>query len=231
MTDLNVHLFKGDGIGENATDFLNAIRRRILLSPTWKDEEKLEFFELSLKSGRYAKSWYNRLGATEKDTFKNLVTAFQKQWPEKEMAEKEKGELHEELLSLVLRPEDVGVRIEEDGIQEWGHVRWVVKAAELAAHRGTWAELVQTFKDVPASDIASVRRMEDRLAGMEAQIVSANSTIAALQQTPTHGLTAAFSGMATASPIRNDPVRRNLFPAATTNPVNAVRAYRQTLSG
>jgi hypothetical protein len=60
---------------------------------------------------------------------------------------------------------------------------------------------------------------------MEAQIVSANSTIAALQQTPTRGLTTAFSGMATASPTRNDPVRRNLFPAVATNPTNAARTY------
>ncbi|KAJ7210145.1 hypothetical protein GGX14DRAFT_626524 [Mycena pura] len=246
MTDLNPRLFKGDGIGENATDFLNAIRRRNLLSPTWKDEEKLEFFELSLKSGSYAKSWYNKLPATDKDTFKNLVTAFQKQWPEKEMAEKEKGELQEELLSLTLRPEDVGVRIEEDGIQEWGHVRWVTKAAELAARvedggrlipqvlknipdslllrlgpkRGTWPELVQTMKDVPATDIASVRRLENRLAGMEALIDSASATIAALQRTPTRGLTAAFSGLAASSPARNDPARRNLFPAP------AARTYR-----
>ncbi|KAJ7190726.1 hypothetical protein GGX14DRAFT_603802, partial [Mycena pura] len=246
MTDLNPRLFKGDGVGENATDFLNAIRRRNLLSPTWKDDEKLEFFELSLKSGSYAKSWYNKLPATDKDTFKNLVMAFQKQWPEKEMAEKEKGELQEELLSLVLRPDDVGVRIEEDGIQEWGHVRWVTKAAELAARvedggrlipqvlknipdslllrlgpkRGTWPELVQTMKDVPATDIASVRRLENRLAGMEALIDSTSATIAALQRTPTRGLTAAFSGMAASSPVRNDPARRNLFPAP------AARTYR-----
>ncbi|KAF7348940.1 CCHC-type domain-containing protein [Mycena venus] len=252
MTDANPRLFRGDGINENATDFLNTIRRRNLLSPTWKDEEKLEFFELSLKSGSYAKSWYNKLPATEKDTFKNLAAAFQKQWPEKEMAEKEKGELHEELLSLVLRPEDVGVRIEEDGIQEWGHVRWAIKAAELAAHvgdsgglvpqvlknipdslllrlgpkRGTWPELVQTMKDVPSTDITSVRRMETRLAGLETLITNTNATIASLQRTPTRGLTAAFSGMAASSPARNDPVRRNLFPAAAANPAGPMRAYR-----
>ncbi|KAJ7930205.1 hypothetical protein B0H13DRAFT_2309904 [Mycena leptocephala] len=91
----------------------------------------------------------------------------------------------------------------------------------LGPKRGTWPELIQTMKEVPSSDIASVRRLESRLAGMEAQIVSANSTIAALQQTPTRGLTAAFSGMA-ASLTRADPVRRTLFPA----PANATGTFR-----
>ncbi|KAJ6476970.1 hypothetical protein C8R45DRAFT_1102257 [Mycena sanguinolenta] len=231
MTDLNPHLFKGDGIGENATDFLNSIRCQNLLSPTWQDKQKLEFFELSLKSGSYAKSWYNELAPTEKDSFKSLITAFQKH--------------------LVLQPEDVGVHIEEDGIQEWGHVCWAIKAAELATHvgdsgglvpqvlknipdslllrlgpkRGTWPELVQTMKDVPSTDIASVRRMETHLTGLETLITNANATIAALQQTPTRSLTAAFSGMATCSPACNDPVRCNLFPAAAVNPAGATRAY------
>ncbi|KAJ6608163.1 hypothetical protein B0H10DRAFT_1955626 [Mycena sp. CBHHK59/15] len=41
MADANPKLFKGDGVGENATDFLNSMRRRNLLSPSWKDDEKL----------------------------------------------------------------------------------------------------------------------------------------------------------------------------------------------
>ncbi|KAJ6448005.1 hypothetical protein C8R47DRAFT_937730, partial [Mycena vitilis] len=174
--------------------------RRNLLTPTWKDEQKIEFFEFSLKSGSYAKNWFNKLLVGEKDTFANLVKAFKSKWPEKEMAEKEKGELHEELLTLVLRPEDIGVRIEEDGVMELGHVRWVIKAAQLAADvgdtgglitqvlknvpdslllrlgpkRGTWEELVQTMKDVPASDLRSVRNMENRLTEMEGLIAAAN---------------------------------------------------------
>ncbi|KAJ7220757.1 hypothetical protein GGX14DRAFT_431976, partial [Mycena pura] len=82
-------LFIGDGIGENTKDFLKAIRRHVLL---WEDDKKLEYFELSLKSGSLAESWYNKLPAAEKNTFENLVTAFQKQWPQEEMEEKERGE-------------------------------------------------------------------------------------------------------------------------------------------
>ena len=63
----------------------------------------MEIFELSLKSGSYAKSWYTKLLPAEKDRFKNLVIAFQKQWPEKEMAVREKGELQEEPLAMTLR--------------------------------------------------------------------------------------------------------------------------------
>ncbi|KAJ7507991.1 hypothetical protein B0H11DRAFT_1704595 [Mycena galericulata] len=187
------------------------MRRRNLLSPGWKDDEKLEFFELCLKSGSFAKNWFNKLKAGEKDTFAHLAAAFQKQWPEKEMAEKEKGEVQEELLGLVLDPSDVGVRVEEDGIQEWGHVRWALKVAELGARvddggglipqalknipdslllrlgpkRGTWPELVQSMKDIPSSDIASVRRQEERFIAMETQLTAAKATISAMQQTPT----------------------------------------------
>ncbi|KAJ6561363.1 hypothetical protein B0H10DRAFT_2239930 [Mycena sp. CBHHK59/15] len=155
MADLNPKLFKGDGIGENVTDFLNSIRRRNLLSPTWADDQKIEFFELSLKSGSYAKSWFNKLKATEKDTFKNLAAAFQKQWPEKEMAEKEKGELEEELLALAAK---LASRFEDGGRL----IPQVLKnipdslLLRLGPKHTTWAELIQTVKDVPATDIASI---------------------------------------------------------------------------
>ncbi|KAJ7436178.1 hypothetical protein FB451DRAFT_1379095 [Mycena latifolia] len=249
MTELNPKLFKGDGLGENATDFLNAIHRRNLVSPTWKDAEKLEFFELSLKSGSYVKSWYNKLAATDKDTFPHLVVAFQKQWPEKEMAVREKGELQEELLSLKLRPEEIGVRVEEDGIEEWGQVHWAVKVAAIAARIEddgrlipqvlknipdslllrlgpkckTWAELVQTMKDIPSSDVAGVRRLEDRLASMETLISNLQR---APPQTPTRGLTTAFSSLAASSPVRNDPNRRLLFPQASAAAAPVACNYR-----
>ncbi|KAJ7649211.1 hypothetical protein B0H17DRAFT_1215374 [Mycena rosella] len=179
MADANPKLFKGDGISENATDFLNAMRRRNLLSPSWKDVEKLEFFELC----------------------KKLM-----QWPEK-MAEKEKG-----------------VRVENDGIQEWDHVCWALKVAELGARidaagslislalknipgslllrlgskRGTWPELVQAMKDVPTAELTVVRHNEMRMAEMEARI-------AQLQQTPSRALAVSFANMAMSSPARNDP--------------------------
>ncbi|KAJ7472503.1 hypothetical protein FB451DRAFT_1398718 [Mycena latifolia] len=231
MTELNPKLFKGDGLGENTTDFLNAIRRRNLVSPTWKDAEKLEFFELSLKSGSYAKSWYNKLAATDKDTFPHLVVAFQKQWPEKEMAVREKGELQEELLSLKLRPEEIGVRVEEDGIEEWAKSTGLSKSQPLrrasrtmaGPKRKTWAELVQTMKDIPSSDVAGVRRLEDRLASMETLISNLQR---APPQTPTRGLTTAFSSLAASSPARNDPNRRLLFPQASAAAAPVARNYR-----
>ncbi|KAJ7692389.1 hypothetical protein B0H17DRAFT_1200465 [Mycena rosella] len=235
MTELNPKLFKGDGLGENATDFLNAIRRRNLVSPTWKDAEKLEFFELSLKSGSYAKSWYNKLAATEKDTFPHLVVAFQKQWPEKEMAVRERGELQEELLSLKLRPEEIGVhwavkvaaigaRIEDDG----GLIPQALKnipdslLLRLGPKRKTWAELVQTMKDIPSSDVAGVRRLEDRLASMETLISNLQR---APPQTPMRGLATAFSGLAASSPARNNTDRRILFPQASATAAPVARNY------
>jgi hypothetical protein len=167
-----------------------------------------------------------------------------KQWPEKEMAVREKGELQEELLSFALPPAEISVHIEEDGVQEWGQVRWVVKAAELAAQAGdtggslitqvlknvpdslmlclgpkhrTWEELVESMREIPPADIQSVVHTEKRLVELEVQVANANSTIAVLQQTPMRGLTNQFAGMAASSPTHTDPVRRTLFPTAACN--------------
>ncbi|KAJ7688573.1 hypothetical protein B0H17DRAFT_1135545 [Mycena rosella] len=279
MTDTTIKLFKGDGVRENATDFLNAIRRRILLSAACTDDQKIEYFELSLKDGSYASNWFAKLKVADKKTFKDLAAAFRTQWPAKEMAEKSKGEVQEELLGLVLTLGEGGVRVEEDGIyeyllavlkswthlkirikghkyevlpgsatasppsQEWGHVRWALKVAELGARvdpgggliaqvvknipdalllrvdsksRETWSGLVQAMKDIPPSDLASIRRQEERIDAMQQQLNTANATIAGMQQTPTRGLATAFSGMAASSLERNrpDPVRRTLFPPA-----------------
>src|ERR1700761_7617526 len=166
------------------------------------------------------------------------------------MAVREKGELQEELLSLKLRPEDIGVRVEEDGIEEWGQVHWAVKVAAIAARIEddgglipqalknipdslllrrlgpkckTWADLVQTIKDIPSSDVAGVRRLEDRLASMETLIGNLQR---ATPQIPTRGLTNAFAGLAAASPGRNDPSRRVLFPQAPAGAPPAARIYR-----
>ncbi|KAJ7114885.1 hypothetical protein C8R44DRAFT_880945 [Mycena epipterygia] len=226
MTDTNIKLFKGSNVGENATDFLNGIRRRFLANSTYSEEEKIEYFELSLKDGSYASLWFSKLTAAEKKTFKDLTAAFRLQWPAKEMAEKSKGELQEELLSLALDPATVGVRVEEDGIQEWGHVRWARKVAELGARVDKDGGLItQVLKNIPDSLLLQLgpkretwAELEDRISGLEAGLIAANATIAALQQTPTRGLAAAFSGMTASSPARAraDPVRRTLFPVANT---------------
>ncbi|KAJ6610172.1 hypothetical protein B0H10DRAFT_2225303 [Mycena sp. CBHHK59/15] len=77
----------------------------------------------------------------------------------------------------------------------------------LGLKHGTWAELVQMMKDIPSSDVAGVRHLEDRMARIK--------TIAAEIQ-----------WMATSSPARNDPVRRLLFPQAPAGTGPAARNYR-----
>ncbi|KAJ7694371.1 hypothetical protein B0H17DRAFT_1199241 [Mycena rosella] len=152
------------------------------------------------------------------------------------MAIREKGELQEELLSLKLKPEQVGVRFEEEGIKEWGQVHWAVKVAAIAARieddgglipqalknipdslllrlgpkRKTWAELVQTMKDIPSSDIAGVRRVEDRFALMEATISNLQRT---QPQTPTRAHQRLLRPRGIVSHAER-PARRVLFPQA-----------------
>ncbi|KAJ7161550.1 hypothetical protein C8R46DRAFT_1283769 [Mycena filopes] len=228
-------LFRGDAAGENATDFLNSIKRRGLTTPGFDDSKKIEYFELSLKSGSYAKSWLTKLDKKDKDTWEHLTAAFGKEWPEKEMAVRDRGELQEELLAFVLPPGEIGVRTEEDGVLEWGHVRWVVKAAELAVRAGdtggnligqvlknvpdslmlrlgpkrkTWDELVQSMKDIPAADIASVLRLQNKSQAQDSKLAELEKTIATLQ-TPTRGLANQFAGMAASSPVRPDNTGTN----------------------
>ncbi|KAJ7325423.1 hypothetical protein DFH08DRAFT_817104 [Mycena albidolilacea] len=231
-------LFRGNAAGENATVFLNSIKRRGLTTPGFDDSKKIEYLQLSLKSGSYAKSWYTKLDPKEKDTWDHVMAAFTKEWLEKEMAVRDRDELQEELLTLVLQPGQIRVRTEEDGVLEWGHVRWVVKAAELAARAGdtgggligqvlknvpdslmlrlgpkrkTWEELVQSMRDIPATDITSVLCLESKAQSQDKKLAALESTIAALQQTPTCGLTNQFASMAASSPSRNN----NLYLPST----------------
>ncbi|KAJ7357915.1 hypothetical protein DFH08DRAFT_687027 [Mycena albidolilacea] len=233
MTDTTVKLFKGDNVGENATDFLNGIRRRFLTTSTYSEEEKIKYFELSLKDGSYASLWFSKLTAAEKKTFKDLTMVFRLQWPAKEMAEKSKGEQQEELLSMALDPLVVGVRVEEDGILEWSHVRWARKVAELGARVDKDSALItQVLKNIPDALLLQLGPKRETWAEL-AGLIAVNATIALLQQTPTRGLTAAFSNMAMASPARarGDPVCRNLFPAANTaaKPVPRYRPDQERL--
>jgi hypothetical protein len=59
MAEITI-LFRGDAPGENATDFLDYIKRCGLTIPGWKDDDKIEYFELSLKTGSYARTSPNR---------------------------------------------------------------------------------------------------------------------------------------------------------------------------
>ncbi|KAJ7305549.1 hypothetical protein DFH08DRAFT_825048 [Mycena albidolilacea] len=173
MMDTNIKLFKGDGIAENTIDFLNTIWCRTIVG--------------ILKDGSYASNWFVKLAAMEKKMFKDLVAVFRLKWLVKEMAEKSKGEVQEELLSLRLATSKVGVCFEDDGIQEWGHVHWALKVADLGAQADPGGALIpQALKNIPDSLFLHL------------------------------GLTTAFSGMSKLSPARacaNPPYRPDPEPA------------------
>jgi hypothetical protein len=72
------------------------------------------------------------------------------------------------------------------------------------------------MRDIPTADIALVLCLESKAQSQDKKLAALESTIATLQQMPTCGLTNQFVGMAASSPVRNDPVCCNLFPAAAT---------------
>ncbi|KAF8148068.1 hypothetical protein B0H34DRAFT_738160 [Crassisporium funariophilum] len=85
-----LHMFKGDWEidEEDPQDFINGVERSFIGIPDFSETDKVRLFELCLKSGRAAKAWWYSLGATEKDTWEHLRTAFEERWPRKLAREK-----------------------------------------------------------------------------------------------------------------------------------------------
>ncbi|PPQ96509.1 hypothetical protein CVT26_010445 [Gymnopilus dilepis] len=132
---LHTKLFWGDGEleGENPQDFFNSVELTFFARPGITEAEKLRSFELRLKSGRAAKTWWNALAAEKKDTWEHLREAFEEKWPEKVITEKTKEEQHAALAAAVLREEDLGKRVRKDGVEEFSHVVWADKVQRLAS--------------------------------------------------------------------------------------------------
>lgn len=132
---LHTKLFWGDGEleGENPQDFFNSVELTFFGRPGITEVEKLRSFELRLKSGRAAKTWWTGLAAEKKDTWEHLREAFEEKWPEKVITEKTKEEQHAALAAAVLREEDLGKRVKKDGVEEFSHVVWADKVQRLAS--------------------------------------------------------------------------------------------------
>jgi len=59
----------------NPRDFLKRVQR-YLMTTTWEDGEKINYFETWLKSGSTAEQWFRNLEAAKKATWKELCDTF-----------------------------------------------------------------------------------------------------------------------------------------------------------
>jgi hypothetical protein len=118
---------------ENPQDFLKSMQRWGLNKSNATDEQKLENFELNLKSGAAAEQWWDNLPAHDNDTWPHLVQAFRKQWPSKPPTVKTVEEKQAALEQTRISEEEVGKRVKTNGVDELAHVVWADKIERLAA--------------------------------------------------------------------------------------------------
>jgi len=125
-------VFVGDGIvEEDPNEWLRQIK---LFALSRSENDKLKVFELCLAPGSPAEAWYDNLDP-EKVTFKSVCQAFQKTFPGVQYAPLPAWIPLERLEMCVLREEDLGRDIEEEGtgLMLPAHVAYARRVQKLAA--------------------------------------------------------------------------------------------------
>ncbi|KAJ7073084.1 hypothetical protein C8F01DRAFT_1362279 [Mycena amicta] len=136
-------VFYGDGrVGENAQDFMKGLKRVFLRRATpYTDDQKIENFELSVASGSQAEAWLKdlraRLGAQNPVvalTWALLETNFDTRWPARVAVKRSGPEAVKDLMAEAgkLKVDDVGKKIQDGGVEQWGHIVWARKMREIA---------------------------------------------------------------------------------------------------
>ncbi|KAF8144042.1 hypothetical protein K438DRAFT_1874593 [Mycena galopus ATCC 62051] len=125
-----VELFRGNCVSEKAHTWLRT------LEGTWKfdtkEEEKLYQFEKGLHPGGQADEWWEELKAGEKDTWKNLLTAFEKKWPKPKTTRRATEAIIEELNTNTLDLHALGKYVKDkDGNSVLTHVAWAEGTGKL----------------------------------------------------------------------------------------------------
>lgn len=118
---------------ENPQDFLKSMQRWGLNKSNATNAQKLENFELNLKSGAAAEQWWDNLSPGDKDTWDHLVLAFRRRWPSKTPTVKTIEEKQAALEQTRISEEEVGKRTTTNGVEELAHVVWADKIERLAA--------------------------------------------------------------------------------------------------
>ncbi|PPQ72578.1 hypothetical protein CVT25_006547 [Psilocybe cyanescens] len=242
MSDSNgLRMFWGDGEvdGENAQDFINGVERSFLAKPNLSEKDKVRTFELWLKSGRAAKTWWNGLAAEEKDSWEHLRAAFEKKWPEKLITEKTMEEQHAALEASVLKEEELGKRVRVDGVEEFSHVVWADKLQRLATalkddsgllipnvrrsmpralkllvgtqHR-TWSDFCTAVRRVSIMELEEKLELEEEQRGIQEAI----TRLSQLQQSPTRAIREAMTAASLGPPV---PGPRFTMPRTVPSPV------------
>ena len=112
-------------------DFLKRVQR-YLMSSTWENAEKIEYFETWLKSGSAAEQWFKNLEAAKKTTWKDLCMVFKERWPERPIVQKTTAEKQAELEGERITEGELGTKVKVNRVEVYAHVAWVNKVEKLA---------------------------------------------------------------------------------------------------
>jgi hypothetical protein len=113
------------------TDFLKAIKRLFLTNTTSTDAQKVELFELYLKSESPAEDWFNDT-KTPKKTWAELEQDFKIRFPNVKKAMKTSPELERELGAMRMMTEELGKTEKFRGEDVYTHMIFAEKILDLA---------------------------------------------------------------------------------------------------
>ncbi|KAG1843849.1 hypothetical protein C8R48DRAFT_678598 [Suillus tomentosus] len=114
-------LLRGDYLnGEEPTEWMQQFQ--LSLPPTWTDTEKIDRFKLQCVRGGPAHLWVTSLPAAQTATWAILLVAFDLRWPTAPPIHLTAAQKKERLKAIVLKETDIGVMMDNEKGQEWGHL-------------------------------------------------------------------------------------------------------------
>ena len=143
--------------------FLREIDNKIDRSYTM-ERQKVNCMRNNIAFGSAADEWFRNLAAGDKDTYNHLTVAFELQWLLTAIPRALKGEHIQALKEWVLKPEDVGKKVEgPGGGQIWSHVKWATGLASRVRDAGdTSAFLITEIYNGLPKPVRELIRKEPR---------------------------------------------------------------------
>ena len=113
------------------SDFLKMVKCSFLATRTTSDSQKINLFELYLKSDSLAEEWYNN-AKTPKKVWAELELEFKKRFPNVKKAMKMTPELERELGAMRITTEELGETEKYKGEEVYMHMIFAEKILDLA---------------------------------------------------------------------------------------------------
>ncbi|KAK7033710.1 hypothetical protein R3P38DRAFT_2519578 [Favolaschia claudopus] len=249
----NNKMFYGDGrAGDyNPHDYIKMIKRGFITRANVSEANKVELFSLSLAASSEAGAWFDGLGANEKATWAALEAEFLKQWPKEAPVVKSAQDLAEEMMKLEMHEDDLGKKLDVDGISTYEHVQWARRMRPLCVKdttgllipqvrkklpravrnliQGTftdWTVFLQAIRDISVTDLEDEIEKEKRLRSHDAALQSPTAPLRAAMAKATLATPSATRTYTPSGPtIRRIPAPANFDPFASTGPMHPANIF------